>query len=77
MMALGNFASSDVLLARFEQLLVGGIPALDELNDRDYLLAPALRRPSGDDDVVAAGMLGHRGLYFLGEDLLAARVDLP
>ena len=51
---LRQFVSGDVLLARLEQLRVGGIGALDELDDRDHLVAPALRRPSGDDDVVDA-----------------------
>src|ERR1700753_2322250 len=62
-------------LAAGKQLVVRGIPSVAELHDRDHLVAPTFRWAPGHDDVVHVRMLGHRGLHFLGEDLLATGVD--
>src|SRR5208337_2866787 len=57
-----------------QSLLRAGLP-VDQLDDRDYFVSPAGAGPAGHHDVVNGGVLGDRGLYFFGEDLLAAGVD--
>ena len=67
----------DVWAAGVDQFRVAGGSSLSELNDRDNFVAPAFRWPTGDHDVVDAGMACDGTFDLLGDLCTRLTVLLP